>query len=691
MNLTRVIFLAGSLGAILCAADHQDTVRLLSTAPVRFEPADAAGSGRYVARGLHFRYEFDKNRASLHAGKTTAGLQFVGANADATLQGVDVLASKTTSFKGNDKSKWRGDIPNYARLKAVNLYNGIDLIYYGTSNELEYDLNVKPGADPRQIRLVFEGASMIQKDPVAYQIAADGTKVAVAGSYHKNRDGSLGFALGSYDHNRELVIDPVLTLSLYLSGSSNDTGTAIGHDNNGLLYIGGTTSSTDFPLDGSSYQSTTGGEDDAFIAVLNPAASVGSQVVYTTYFGGSGDEELTDMVVTGNGVVFATGTTNSDNLPTANPYSSTLGGLTDAFILKLIPSQGTSGLYYASYLGGADADTPSGITVDSAGKIYVVGTTQSDDFPFLNGFETSLAGTQDAFLSVIDPSQSLTATLTYSTFIGGTSENSGEGVALAPDGTVWVVGGTFSSDFPIYGYCYRYSYIPGGDAFAVHLNPSAGANSLLYGSFLGGSGQDEAKKVLVDSKGRLIITGYTLSIDLPVTSNALQSQYGGNTDVFVAILDPSIQSANRSDQLVYSTYYGGSFGEVPYSLKEDSAGNLYITGFTMSPDFPLTSNTLDSTYDDSLDAFILIFNPTTPAKSGPILSTFLASGGGVQVANGIDFDSKGNVYVVGYTTGSIFQQLGGVPNSKGDGLSAAFVLGFKVTGLAAQAKSHRGL
>jgi hypothetical protein len=425
--------------------------------------------------------------------------------------------------------------------------------------------------------------------------------------------------------------------------------------------------------------------------VLNPAASLGNQVVYTTYFGGSGEETLTDMVVTGNGVVFATGSTDSDNLPTANPYQSTLGGMTDAWVLKMIPSHGTSGLYYATYLGGASADTGTGITVDSAQHIYLVGTTQSIAFPMVNGYETSLAGTQDAFVSVIDPSQSLTSTLVYSTFLGGTLDNVGQAIALAPDGTVWVVGGTYSTDFPISGYCYRFSYIPGGDAFAVHLNPSLGAKSLVYGTYLGGSGEDEAKKVLVDSKGRVIMTGYTTSVDMPVTSNALQPVYGGGTDVFISILDPSIKTANRSDQLVYSTYFGGSFGDVPYSLREDSSGNLYVSGFTMSPDMTVTSNALDGSYDDSLDGFILIFNPTTPASSGPILATYLGSGGvGVQNATGIDVDSKGMVYVTGYTTGGLFDQLGGAQNGKENGEYSAFVLGFQLTNTAsAQAKDHR--
>lgn len=664
-------------GSILCAATNPDATRLLATLPVRFEPADAAPTGRYVARGLRYSFQFEKNQAWLHAGKVTAGLRFAGANPRATLRGTDELTSKSTSFKGNDPSRWRGNIPNFARLEARGLYPGVDLVYYGTSQELEYDLKVKPGADPGRIRLQFVGEEMLQRNPIAYQIAADGAKVPVASSYHKNRDGSLGFSLGRYDHQRELVIDPVLTMSIYLSGSVNESAAAIGHDDKGLIYIGGTTSSPDFPLAGTSYQATTGGEEDAFIAVLNPAAAPGSQLVYATYYGGTGDESLADMYVTGGGTVYATGSTVSDDLPTANPYQSTLGGVTDVFVFALVPSQGTSGLYYSTYLGGTLADIASGITVGAAGKIYVTGTTQSDNFPMVNGFETTLAGTQDAFLSEIDPTQGTTASLVYSTFIGGTLENSGQALALAPDGTVWVVGGTYSSDFPIEGYCYRYTYYTGGDAFAVHINPSLGASSLLYGTYLGGTGPDEAKKLIVDSKGRLIMTGYTASLDLPVTSNALQPVYGGNTDVFIAILDPSIQTANRSDQLVYSTYFGGSLTDVPYSLKEDSSGNLYITGFTMSPDMPVTSNALEANYDYSLDGFILIFNPSQAATAGPILATYLTSGGGVQVVNAIDFDSKGTIYVTGYTTGGIFDSLGGVANPKETGLSSAFVLGFK--------------
>ncbi len=690
MNLNNAIFLTLSGSMLLCASTNQDVdaIRLLSANPVRFEPADAPG--RFIARGLRYRFQFEKNRASLRAGNSAGSLQFEGANPQATLQGIDPLGSKTTSFKGNDRSKWRDNVPNFGRLKATALYPGIDLIYYGTARELEYDFKVQPGADPGQIRLRFEGSEISRKNPVAYQIAPDGSKVIVKSGYRQQTDGSLGFALGSYDHNRELVIDPVLTFSVYIAGSGSDVASAIGHDNQGLLYIGGTTSSTDLPVPGTPIQSATGGENDVFIAVLNPAKPLGSQVVYTTYFGGSGEEILTDMVVTGNGVVFATGSTDSDNFPTANPYQSTLGGLTDAFVFKIIPSQGTSGLYYSTYLGGVAADTGSGIVVDSAQKIYLVGTTQSDAFPVVNAYEGTLAGTQDAFVAVIDPSQSGTGTLVYSTFIGGTLENSGQAIALAPDGTIWAVGGTYSSDFPISGYCYRYTYYAGGDAFAVHLNQSKGTSGLLYGTYLGGTGEDEAKKVVVDSKGRVIVTGYTTSVDLPVTSNALQPVYGGGTDVFVAILDPAIQTANRSAQLVYSTYFGGSYGDVPYSLREDSSGNIYVSGFTASPDMTVTSNALDGTYDNSLDGFILIFNPTTPASSGPIFSTFLGSGGvGVQVATGIDVDSKGMVYVTGYTTGGLFDQLSGPQNSKENGQSSAFVLGFQLANSAsAREKNH---
>ena len=154
----------------------------------------------------------------------------------------------------------------------------------------------------------------------------------------------------------------------------------------------------------------------------------------------------------------------------------------------------------------------------------------------------------------------------------------------------------------------------------------------------------------------------------------------------MTILDSSIQTTNRSEQLVYSTYFGGSYGDVPYSLKQDSSGNIYITGFTTSPDMTVTANALDATYDYSLDAFVLIFNPS---QTAPIFSTFLASGGGVQIATALDLDNKGHVYVTGYTSGGIFDQFNGAVNPKENGQSSAFVLGFQLaTAGTAQVRAH---
>src|SRR5581483_3726114 len=259
-SISLILLSAGLLGA----NSSQDTVQKLATAPLRFEPA--ADGQRFAARGIGYRFTFSGNQVAYRTDTKSVRLQFEGAARTARIEGVERLRSASNIFIGNDQSKWRRAVPNYARLRVHELYPGIDAVYYGNAGELEYDLTVKPGADPRQIRLRVDGASaridaqgnlaaeIIQKRPFAYQIAADGTKLAVASRYRRNADGSYGLVLGQYDARRELTIDPVLTFSGYVAGSSQDVAYRIGHDGRGLIYVGGTTFSTDFAIAGSPLQ-----------------------------------------------------------------------------------------------------------------------------------------------------------------------------------------------------------------------------------------------------------------------------------------------------------------------------------------------------------------------------------------------------------------------------------------------------
>jgi hypothetical protein len=697
------IFLALLASSVLPAAvTSQDVVRVLASAPLRFEQDPHGDSGSFVSRGLHHAFSFSQHKISFNTGGRPIHVRFDGARPDAHLEGIDALRSTTSTILGNNRTQWRTGILNFNRLQERGLYRGIDLVYYGSAGELEYDLIVDPGADPRKVRLRFSGAvpsldtngnlaaGFVLKRPSAYQIAANGSRIPVRSSYMKHADGTYGFALGAYDHKRQLVIDPTLTLSAYLAGSGDEIARAIGHDARGFIYVAGTTSSTDFPVAGDSEQSGQAGSADIFLVKIDPNAPAGSQIVYSTYFGGANADVLNDMVVAPSGVVYMVGSTSSTDFPMANPAQSAISGTSDAFVICLDPSRsGSAGLLYSSYLGGAGDETGNGIAVNSAGRIFVTGSTNSDDFPVIAGFQTSRGGSQDAFFASIDPAQSNQSSLVYSSYLGGGGWDTGRSVAAASDGTAWVVGGTFSYDLPVTSSAYQSTNQVGGDAFVVQVNPAAfGTASLSYATYLGGSGEDEAKKVTVDSAGRVIVAGYTLSTNFPLTPNALQTQYGGNADAFVSIFNSKNLAAAPASQLLYSTYFGGSDGEVPYDVKEDAAGNIYVTGYTMSADLAVSGNALQRARASGVNAFVLKFNPSRSGADAVDYSSYVGAEG-QQIGYGIDFDANGNIYLAGYASGAIFDQTAGAPKIDGTYNIDAFVMGFSPCSIDVSSRSEQ--
>ncbi|MGP0076111.1 MAG: SBBP repeat-containing protein [Bryobacteraceae bacterium] len=669
------------LGLAACAgfaAAETNPIQILTKAPLRFEPSDPASgnAAKFIARGARFHFEFSADQAILRSGKKDVRLSFDGANRAARIEGSQLLGSTTNLYLGNDPSKWRHAVPNYGRVEVAELYPGIDLAYYGNGGELEYDLTVNPGANPRTIRFRLDGSGLIQKHPVAYQTGPDGSRHLVASSYQKNADGSYGFRLGAYDRSRALVIDPVLVVAQYIAGTYENIAYGIGHDANGLVYIGGTTESTNLPLVGTPYQSTAGGGQDLFLAIVNPKLSGSAQVIYVTYIGGTLDETFGAMSVSATGDVFMTGSTESGNFPMVNAAQSTVGGTSgaaDAFVLRLSSSQA---LTYSTYFGGSETDTGTAISVAPNGWIWIAGNTQSTDLPIAgSGFQDSLIGTQNMFIAGFDTANSGSATLLYAIYIGGTHWDEAYGVVAAADGTVWLAGGTYSPNIWIQGnatqgYPYQGLYGGDGDAYVAHINPALkGLNALLYSSFLGGSATDEATSLVLDPSGRVILSGYTLSSNFPVTSNAFQTKYGGNTDAFIAILD------TVKGQLVYSTYFGGSEPDAAMDLKEDSTGALYVSGYTESAGLPSTSGALQSRYDDSVDAFGLKLDPSKAGAAGIDYFTYLGSDG-TQVAYGVDFDSSGNIYLAGYSSSNILSRLGGPARPTVTGNWDAFVIGF---------------
>lgn len=671
------------MGALPVCAGQPDPVRILASSPLRFEPS-ADRPGAFVSAGLRYRFEFESNRAVLRTGESRAGFRFEGATRGTRLEGSARLRSTTNEFLGNDKSRWRRSVANYGRLEARDLYPGIDLVYYGQAGELEYDVVVKPGADPRKVRLRFDGvapridaegnlsAGFLSRRPVAWQLEPDGTRKPVSAGYRRNRDGTFGIALGSWDRRRELVFDPTLTLSYYVGGSSGQRALAVGHDASGFFYVAGETLSTDVTMIGDSIKSMLAGARDIFIAKIDPNAPAGNQVVYSTYLGGALDETFGGMVVSRFGFLYLTGSTKSTDFPLVNAVQPSLNGTSDAWVAWIDPAEGSGGLLFSTYLGGGADETARGIAVDALGRVFITGGSTSSDFPQIGAYQPISAGSSDAYLAGIDPASS---TLFYSSYIGGSNWDEGYGVAVAPDGTVWIAGATFSFDFPIIAQSFQAGYGGDGDAFVAHFNPNvADKASILYTSYLGGSDIDAAKKILVDASGRLVVTGYTSSADFVVSRDAAQPLYAGGTDIFVSLLDPT---RDRGAQLVYSTLVGGSLADVPFDMVADGAGNYYLTGFTASPDFPVTPNALSNKVSGGNSVFVLKVNPSRPGTAGIDFASHIASPG-TQVGYGIDVDSTGTLYVAGSTSGGLFDSLGGVARATSTGNTDGFLLGLSL-------------
>ncbi|MEE8177820.1 MAG: SBBP repeat-containing protein, partial [Acidobacteriota bacterium] len=371
----------------------------------------------------------------------------------------------------------------------------------------------------------------------------------------------------------------------------------------------------------------------------------------STFLGGIGDDQGRAIAVDSSGNAYVTGQSDSIDFPTANPFQGAYGGGTaDVFVTKL--NAAGNGLVFSTYLGGSTRDRAFDIALDSGGNAYVTGLTNSADYPTANSIFPALSGGFDAFVSKLNASGDA---LVYSTYLGGSDLDHAWGITVDSSGNAYVAGDTHSANFPTAN-----SFQPafgGGteDAFVTKLNASGSA--LVYSTHFGGSGDEVANTIAVDSSGNAYITGETSSIDLP-TVNPFQAAPRGMLDIFVTKLDAT------GGSLVYSTYLGGNFVEISFGIAVDSEGNAYVAGVTDSPNFP-TANPLQP-HLGSADAFVTKLNA---AGNELVYSTHLG-GVGFDQGLGIAVDSSGNAYVAGDTdsvnfpTASPFQPaLGGLVNA----------------------------
>jgi hypothetical protein len=573
-------------------------------------------------------------------------MKLVGSNAKTQVSGQDELPGKSNYFIGNDPKKWRTDVRQFAKVLYKEIYPGVDLVYYGHQRELEYDFVVQPGADPQAIRLGLRGAKRLRlehgdlvltsaggdvrlRSPQIYQ-EANGVRQEVRGGYVIKGRNEAGFRVAAYDQRRALVIDPVLAYSTYLGGSVYADGLAIAVDSKGNAYVTGNTSN-DFPV-ANPIQPTNHGGSDAFVTKIN---ADGTALVYSTYLGGTSSENGQGIAVDTAGNAYVTGSTQSTDFPTANAFQATLSGFGDAFVTK-INANGTA-LLYSTYLGGSGFEWGNGIAVDAADNAYVTGYTTSTDFPVANAIEPKAPGQGNSFVTKINADGSA---FIYSTYLGGSDNDSGSGIAADRAGNTYVTGWTDSTDFPTVNALQPTSH-GGSDAFVTKIN--ANGTAFVYSTYLGGAGADSAQGIAVDAEGNTYVTGYTWSVDFPMV-NAIQSTFAGGTwDGFVTEINPG------GSGLVYSTYLGGSGDDLSLGIAVDTAGNAYVAGQTVSTDFPIV-NAIQPTKRGVEDVFV---TKISSGGSAFVYSTYLG-GASHDFGYGIAADAAGSAYVIGYTSSKNF-------------------------------------
>jgi hypothetical protein len=671
------------------ARSGAQTVADYGKLPLRFEAnhGQAGASIEFLTHGSGYGLSFSDHEAVLALQKSGTSradvvrVQMQGSKNTRPV-GAAQLPGIVNYIQTSDPATWKTNIPTYAQVRYPGVYPGIDLVYYGNREQLEYDFVVAPHANARKIRLHFEGARQLVLDPggnlvieansgsiafhkpVLYQQIA-GQRREVAGTFTLFADNTVGFQVGPYDHSELLVIDPTLIYSTYLGGTIQDGVTAMAVDSAGEAYVTGSTSAgnntaPDFPTTPGSYLSSSpvgNYTTTAFVSKLNAS---GTALLYSTYLAPGAIAAKIALDSSGNAIIV--GSTTSKTYPvTAGAFQSTnkaASGSDNAFVTKLNASG--SALIFSTFLGGSTSDAATGLALNSAGDIYISGIAYSTDFPVTSGVYqgtskgSSISYYWNNFLTEMSPTGNA---LVFSTYLGGSHEYSTPPAAiLAVDasGNAYISSTALSTDFPVTSGAFQTtnpdpSY---GSITVSKLNPSG--TQLLYSTFLDGTGAsyDQVRGLAVDGTGNLYLAGTTGQTNFPITSGAFQttnkSGGGGGTTGFVTKLNPT------GTALIYSTYLGGSTavrGDGFYGLSLDSANNVFVSGQSAATDYPTTSNAYQVT--SPVDSFygngaVPVVSELNSAGSSLTYSTFftgeVAGGSAVAIALG----PSSSVFFAGY-------------------------------------------
>lgn len=685
--------------------------------PLWFE---AAQPEKFIAHGSQSEFvvtpagtEFSLTKNN---GETAQGyLQFVGASPTARISGDQPLAGKINYLFGSDQSQWQANCPTFSQVRVEDVYPGINVVYYGNRQKLEYDFNLAAGVDPSAISLRFAGAErisvnpqgelvikfnageIIQHAPVAYQ-TINGQRQEVAAGYKILDRHTAAFALGQFDHRQSLVIDPVLSYSTYYGGNYGEIGRSIAVNmTDGSVYVAGQTYSTKstnnipFATPGSLQTTNHGGKltGDAFVARFD---NTGTNLVYATYLGGSGNDGILGLAVDSAGNAFLTGFTDSTNFPTANALYPSISGKipkdgttypVDAFVTEL--NSDGNGLVYSTYLGGSAMDAAWSIALDEADNAYITGYTYSTNFPVTtNAFQPQLQCSNtfyvnaNAFIAKIAAGGSA---LNYSSYLGGTNFDTGRSIAYN-NSRVFVAGYTYSTNFPSINGLPGYGLLNGDtstnstknkrrilypDAFVTAFDVS-NLSVPIYSTFLGGTNIDSANNIAADAAGNAYVAGFTCSTNFPYTTtnvayltpafvhtNDYKKHYALATNGFLT----QIKWDGVQPSLGYSTMFGGKGVNVANGVALDPAGNAYVVGSASCTNFPVTTNNISgylSATNSSKknkgysDAMVIAFN----ADATTLLYSAYLGGKETDFGNAIAVDPLGDAYIAGQTRSTNF-------------------------------------
>lgn len=566
----------------------------------------------------------------------TIVIKFLGSNK------VQPTARSYASYRNN---YFLGDRGTYVGVRSSsdiiysNLYPGIDLEYHATPEGVKYQFYVSPGADYQDIQVQTDGydfleildaeirwekdkANFVDTDLISYQ----GEK-SLKTKFNRLSENVYGFNVPEYDATQMLVIDPLIYSTL-ISSSEDDVGLGITIDNDGFVFVTGYTSSATFPVRFGIFNSYSGNRD-AF--VLKYKLEI-SELIFSTFIGGSESDTSNDIAVDGAGNIHLVGTTSSADFPLSSAYDGSLGGTLDGFFLKL--NSAGSALIYSSYLGGTSADICQSIRLNISGYLHLTGWTNSSDFTTVSPIQGSLGGAKDMILSIVSPA----GDLVYSSYYGGTGDDIGEIIEIDSNRNI-IVAGTVQTGWPTYN-AMNATCNGGSDIGICKLN-SLG-KQVLWSTFIGGADDDVATGLAIDSNDEICLSGYSNSTDFP-TIAALNASNNGGFDVVY------LKMYSNGSQLIFSSYLGGTSNDYSYGLAIDRFDYLYIFGETSSSSFPVL-NAYNATISGEQDCFLLKMNRTA---SNLISSTFFG-GSDNEKPCAIALDSVGTVYLTGWTNSTNF-------------------------------------